>query len=157
MAFTQGLPWLPGSPGQGVKPGEVLPRGRGYKGSKAASHISVRPLGCREAQGETIRAKERGKTSSRGELRVRRTGPCFKVGDGEATGGLREIDGVGVRGCVPQWRERYVQRPGNGATGHDCAGHGEAHVTQNEPGSRERDGLGTGSRAGKFWEEWGPR
>ena len=40
-------------PRPGVKPGEeVLPRGRGYKGSKAAPRISVRHLGCWEDAGE---------------------------------------------------------------------------------------------------------
>lgn len=48
-------------PRPGVKPGEVLPRGRGYKGSKAASHISVRPLGCREDAGEKPSELRRGK------------------------------------------------------------------------------------------------
>lgn len=67
-------------------------------------------------RGEAIRANDRERLVQ-GGLRVSGRGPCLKVGDGEATGGLREQTGVGVRGCVPHWRERYVQRPEMGLQG----------------------------------------
>ena len=57
----------------------------------------------------------------------------------EASG---EQPGVGVRGCVSQWRERYVQRPGNGATEVITPGTRRRH--QNEPGSWREMGWDQG-------------
>lgn len=108
------------------------------------------PGRCR---GETIRAKERERLVQ-GELRVRRTGPCFKVGDGEATGGLRGTDGsrgeglcAPVEGTVRAKARKWGYRD-------DCAGHEEA--TPERARLVERDGLGTGSWAGSSWKS-GPR
>ena len=104
-------------------------------------------------RGETIRANER-ESLVQGELRVRRTGPCFKVGDGEATGGLRgtaRSRGEGL--CVPVEGAVRAKARDWGYRG-DHARHEEA--TPERAGLVERDGLGTGSWAGSSWKS-GPR
>lgn len=77
-------------------------------------------------------------------------GPCFKVGDGETTGGLRGTDGSRSEGLCAPVEGTVCAKAGKWGYRGNNARHEEA--TPERARLVERDGLGTGSRTGSSWE-----
>ena len=92
-------------------------------------------------RGEAIRANDRERLVQ-GGLRVSGRGPCFKVGDGEATGGLRGTDGSRSEGLCAPVEGTVCAKARNGATGATMPGTGRRH--QSEPGSWREMGWDQG-------------
>lgn len=143
-------------PRPGIRPGEeVLLRGRGHKRSKAAaSPISVRPHGCWEDAGEKpsqLTEVTWGRLAQ-GGLRVSGRGPCFKLGEGEATGGLKGTDGSQSEGlCAPGGRNSMCKGPEMGLQGRRCqAREGDTRGSQ----ARGERWAGNRESGWKFLGEW---